>query len=229
MSPADLSALLQCRDPLYRFSNDPAFGVGYNETTGTYIYGDNPAYPVRHRNWCTDYYQDVGDRSVRGPDNPLGGTGGSGLLCYDYTVAEQGLFYSRDDVQYAWQNGTATYRASEFLIGGGDAGGVWHGGTYTVYSTPAPVMDANFKNTGKPGFQLYIDGVINTDDPGWTYVKTTTNSIPALLMVSPDKKIGVMILQSGGVGSVQFNFLDMGKYLSDNPGATPQSIGASTK
>lgn len=211
---------------------DPDFGVQYEQNPGHMSYKDKGLkYPIRHRNWCTDYYNASGDRPLRGPNNPQS-QGASGLDCLVHREGEQGSFYSRDHVQYAWapegDNKTDPfYRAHEFLIGGGDENGVWYGGRFrapsglAVPSWTYPVWDVNYRDTQKPGFQVYIDGVLNTDDPGWRYIQQPGNNGGGLYFISPDGKLGIRLESAGGgagVGartSMNFRFYNHEKMVKD--------------
>lgn len=129
------------REPL----NDPDFGALYEQNPANHTYTKRPphGYPIRHRNWCTDYFSGPRgtDRAMRGPENPQAQrtTQPTSGDCRVYMKGEQGAFYSRDHVQWAWQDGgtgrnAPAYRADEFLIGGGDPDAVWYGGTYRPFS-----------------------------------------------------------------------------------------------
>lgn len=212
--------------------SDPDFGEEYEKNPSHMNYNDrNLTYPIRHRNWCTDYYNASSTRPLRGPYNPQS-QGGSGLDCRIKSTGEQGAFYSRDHVQYAWApagNGTKDpfYRAHEFLIGGGDDEGVWYGGRFRapsgvgVTSRTHPVWDLNYRNTGKPGFQVYIDGVLNTDDPGWRYIAQDKDNGGGLYFISPDNKLGIKLESAGGSRnsgartSMNFRFYNHEKLVKD--------------
>ncbi|VEH82397.1 Uncharacterised protein [Corynebacterium kutscheri] len=185
---------------------DPSFGEDRNESND-YLHKDKPTYPIRNRNWGLDYYNGGGnkvDRPIRGPQC-LHDETNSGRA-YVYKNGEQGLFYSRDNVQYAWrENGKdskpasdLTMRASEFLMGGGFNDGVFYGAEFhaTDASSTSIAHTANYKNSGKPSFRLFIDDILNTEDPGWTVTQGRVTSRTALYFVSPDGKIGLMVEQS---------------------------------
>lgn len=208
--------------------NDPDFGKGLDQ--------DPPAndpnysskkytYPIRYRNWCTQYYGGTNgtDRALRGPYNPQSGVGASGLNCPLYKDDEQGRFFSRDHVHWAWSEGRGgnapSYRAEEFLIGGGMNDSLWQKSTFRIGSMAwrNAQMDVrnitNYKNTGKPGFQIYVDGVINTDDPGWKYIELPADQgKPHLYMISPDGKLGVDVTVMAGNGvtanAIGIDFID---------------------
>lgn len=198
--------------------NDPDFGEQHEQNPGTNTYNDkNYTYPIRHRNWCAAGYggRTMPDRGVRGPGfTDTGWAGGSD--CPVYRVDEQGYFFSRDHVQWAWQEkGKGTqfpaYRADEFLIGGGRSDGSWQGGMYSPSGTNARMDFAlNYRRTGKPGFQIFVDGVLNTDDPGWKYVQVPGIGGPLqMLMISPDDKLGVWLNSAAGVSTFNINFLNL--------------------
>ena len=181
--------------------SDPDFGAGIEQLKDYTAASDpNQPYPIRHRNWAVDQYKGgTADRPIRGPSrgDVSPGNRSEGMVNKN---GEQGRYYSRDHVQYAWRenggNGDMTMRADEYLMGGGDDGGVFFGGFYKMpgsLSQPVFTLTDNYQSSGKPSFRLFIDGVLNTEEPGWTVQKGVVSSRTALYFVSPDGKLGMMV------------------------------------
>lgn len=191
--------------------SDPDFGQQFDQNPGNFTYNDKKySYPIRHRNWSAREYETKPDRPLRGPEIPNGGSGG-GNDTPTYRENEQGLFFSRDHVQYAWPEGNAVYRGDEFLLGGGASDGVWYGGMYALPSGISIDWNANYRGTRKPGFKLFIEGQLNTDDPGWIVKRQSVNSVTGFSYISPERDLLIRIDQRSGSKSFDIKFLDLKK------------------
>ena len=191
--------------------SDPDFGQQFDQNPGNFTYNDKMyTYPVRHRNWSAREYQTKPNRPLRGPSIPGGGSGG-GQDTPTYRENEQGRFFSRDHVQYAWSKGNAVYRGDEFLLGGGASDGVWYGGMYALPTGTSIDWGANYRGTGKPGFKLFIDGQLNTDDSGWAVKQQNYNNMPGFNYISPEQDLLIRIDQRSGGKSFNITFLDLKK------------------
>ncbi|WKD59973.1 SpaA isopeptide-forming pilin-related protein [Corynebacterium caspium] len=153
-----------------------AFGDDANHAapTDSFRFESRPNYPIYQRNWGANHYPQPGNRQLRFPFRHSGNRPGQiDLDSPTNTVAEQGLFFSRDHVQWAWEetparNQTNVWRAHEFLIGGDYQDGTYYGGNYTFTAAggPAGFFDVP-KRKGQVPWRIYIEGVLNTEDPGW--------------------------------------------------------------
>lgn len=202
--------------------SDPDFGQQFEQNPNSHRYNDkNYTYPIRHRNWSANGYPNRSadgkrtdpNRPLRGPNVPGGGSGANDTTIYREN--EQGRFFSRDHVQYAWSKGNAVYRGDEFLLGGGASDGVWYGGMYALPGEASIKWDENYERTGKPGFKLFIDGQLNTDDPGWIAKRQSANGIPGISYISPNRDLLIRIDQRSGGKSFNITFLDLKKLISD--------------
>lgn len=194
---------------------DPDFGQQFDQNPGNFTYNDKTyTYPIRHRNWSAREYQTKPNRPLRGPNIPGGGSGG-GQDTPTYRENEQGRFFSRDHVQYAWSKGNAVYRGDEFLLGGGASDGVWYGGMYALPTGTSIDWGANYRGTGKPGFKLFIDGQLNTDDSGWAVKQQNYNNMPGFNYISPEQDLLIRIDQRSGGKSFNITFLDLKKLKAD--------------
>ncbi|WKS56636.1 prealbumin-like fold domain-containing protein [Corynebacterium accolens] len=203
-------------DRYYGPLSDPDFGQQFEQNPGNFTYNDKTyTYPIRHRNWSAREYETKPNRPLRGPSIPHGGSGG-GNDTPTYRENEQGLFFSRDHVQYAWPESNAVYRGDEFLLGGGASGGVWYGGMYALPTGTSIDWNANYRGTGKPGFKLFIDGQLNIDDSGWQVQKQPVNGVNGFNYVSPDRELLIRIDQRSGGKSFNITFLDLKKLMADN-------------
>ena len=175
--------------------------------------GSRFTYPMRHRNWSTGHYPtNPGDRPIRGPI-PLGfnDTGRErGQDNVVYRENEQGYFYSRDHVQYAWSTSTSgiapVYRGEEFVLGGGDPDAVWYGGTFTTPRNGDIDWNENYRQSGRPGFKLYIDDQVNIDT--WEFQRFKDGHYWRVAYFSPNKDVVVEIGSRGGKGDFNINFYD---------------------
>lgn len=197
--------------------NDPDFGLAYeqNPPEGDYTYrAKTYTYPIRHRNWGAAGYDRCEDRQLRGPHKGLVSGGGNDTpTCHEN---EQGYFFSRDHVQYAWKgDGNASnppvYRGDEFLIGGGNPNGVWYGGTYTAPTNTSIDWGEKYRGSGVPGFKLFVDGVLNTDDPGWRKVKSGTG----FNFISPKSELLIRIEERNGGKGMEYMFFDYKQLQKD--------------
>lgn len=203
-------------DRYYGPLSDPDFGQQFEQSPGNFTYNDKTyTYPIRHRNWSAREYETKPNRPLRGPRIPHGGSGG-GNDTPTYRENEQGYFFSRDHVQYAWSQSNAVYRGDEFLLGGGASGGVWYGGMYALPSGTSIDWDANYRRTGKPGFKLFIDGQLNIDDSGWQVKRQSVNGVNGFNYISPDRELLVRIDQRAGGKSFNITFLNLKKLMADN-------------
>lgn len=205
--------------PYYGPLEDPDFGQEFEQNPSSYIYkksksGGELTYPIRHRNWSAREYYTTANRPLRGPKVPGGGSGG-GNDTLTYWEQEQGLFFSRDHVQYAWSQGSAVYRGDEFLLGGGADDGVWYGGMYSLPQNTSLDWSANYRQTNQPGFKLYIDDRLNTDDPGWIKKRETVNGLVGYSYISPDGSLMIRFDQRAGSKSFDIKFLDLQKMKND--------------
>lgn len=202
-------------DRYYGPLSDPDFGQQFERNPGKYTYDDKAyTYPIRHRNWSALGYETKPNRPLRGPKIPVRGSGGNDTTIYREN--EQGHFFSRDHVQYAWSEGNAVYRGDEFLLGGGASGGVWYGGMYTLpnYNTPIE-WQANYRRTGKPGFKLFIEDQLNIDDSGWIAKYQSFAGRTGFNYISPDRELLIRINERAGVKGFDIIFFDLKKLIAD--------------
>ena len=195
---------------------DPDFGQQFDQNPGNFTYNDKTyTYPIRHRNWSAREYQTKPNRPLRGPNIPGGGSGG-GQDTPTYRENEQGRFFSRDHVQYAWSEGEAVYRGDEFLLGGGASDGVWYGGMYALPNYKTSIdWEANYRRTGKPGFKLFIEDQLNIDDSGWSVKKQSLEGIDGFNYIAPDRELLIRINKRAGVKAFDIIFFDLKKLIAD--------------
>ena len=198
---------------------DPDFGGEHEQNPKNYYYGDQSfTYPIRHRNWSArEYYVKKTDgddnRWYRGPEVIGGGSGGANDTV-TYNEQEQGYFFSRDHVQHAWSEGNRVYRGDEFLIGGGDPDAVWFGGSYGNPHSVRVDLSGDFKRSGEPGFKIYIENQLNTDDPGWIKIKDTIStgfnvSRDSYSYISPEQDLLIRIGRRDNYGTIDYQFYDL--------------------
>ena len=180
--------------------------------------GSRFTYPMRHRNWSTGLYPtNPDDRPIRGPI-PLGYNSSGFQQGQDnvvYQENEQGYFYSRDHVQYAWSTGDSgiapVYRGEEFLLGGGDPDAVWYGGTFTTPRNADIDWSENYRESGRPGFKLYIDGQVDIDT--WEFQRFKDGHYWRVAYFSPNEDVVIEIGSRGGKGDFNINFYDYQKMV----------------
>lgn len=203
-------------DRYYGPLSDPDFGQQFEQNPGKYTYDDKAyTYPIRHRNWSAREYETKPNRPLRGPSIPHGGSGG-GIDTITHQENEQGYFFSRDHVQYAWSQSNALYRGDEFLLGGGASDGVWYGGTYAPPRNTSVDWAPNYRRTGRPGFKLFIEGQLNTDDSGWAVKTQSVNGVKGFNYISPDRELLIRIDQRSGGKRFDITFLDLKKLIAEN-------------
>ncbi|QPK79514.1 hypothetical protein G7Y31_02035 [Corynebacterium lizhenjunii] len=174
-------------------------------------------YPVQNRNWYLDQYADTGHRTgnrpVLGPPKE-GFPASADQRGFIYMMGEQGKWYSRSNVQYAWKeegpnrNTPHNWRAQEFLVGGGDADAAVYSFFYRGLATGGhriPIT-ADFNRTGDPSIRLFIEGIINTEDGQWT--AEPGDSSETIYFSSPNSPYGVMVRDEGSQKGINFNFYD---------------------
>lgn len=204
----DLDHGLNWNKRYYGPLQDPAFGEEHE---------GRQSYPIRHRNWEVEHYPGAGNgREVRGPKHPIAESSRGAYLFHE---REQGLFYSRDHVQHAWageryRGQTPVYRAHEFLIGGGHDDGTWYGGTFRIPAAQHALWDENYRLTGKPGFQIFIEGIVDTDAPGWTYKRQIWNGNLAVDFFSPDGTLLIHVERANG-REIKYRFFDLEQLRAD--------------
>lgn len=173
-------------------------------------------YPIYHRNWGLNYYPRPSNvpRPVRGPKNQNGDAYSPLILAEAVTAkrGEQGMFYSRDHVQWAWKNIpnprnpniSQTWRAEEFLIGGGYTDGAYYGGVFRAFSPNAAASPMFIVDNKIGSVQIFIEGVLNTSDPGWIAAKHGAG----LSFVNPNNNLIVIVEPRSNPRDMNIRFLD---------------------